>query len=54
MENKQEYLDYPVWKLFSTPNSFTITPATPFSTQKSLVIDKQSTKIMERGINNRV
>ncbi|CDW85515.1 endonuclease exonuclease phosphatase family protein [Stylonychia lemnae] len=43
-------IDYPTWKLFSTPNTFTITPSTQYSEQRSLIVDKKSLKIKEHAI----
>jgi len=41
--------DHPCWHVYSTANSFTVTPITPFSVQKSLIIDKHTGKIGEYG-----
>ena len=51
MEPKSAY-DHPCWHVYQTRNSFTITPITPFSPQKSLVIDKTTFKIAEYSKNS--
>ena len=41
--------DHPVWALYETQNSFTLTPLSPMCVQASLTIDKLSLKAQEHS-----
>lgn len=41
--------DHPVWALYETQNSFTLTPLSPICVQASLTIDKLSLKAQEHS-----
>ena len=55
MEPKSHHdqYDHPVFMIYSSVNSFTISPITPYSPQKSLIIDKKSSKIAETDLIHR-